>query len=110
MSDGVIDELTKILDKVVGLKNEAVIPKPSATRPPPKEKPVEVQEGPREKEVTLEEGQPTIETAQPPKGALAKMETRLMCYIDHVEERVMAHYDAPLLEMNQNLNTLIALL
>ena len=48
VSDGVIDELTKILDKVVGLKNEAVVPKPSATCPPSQEKPVKFQEGPRE--------------------------------------------------------------
>ena len=84
VSDDVIDELTKILDKVDGLKNEAVVPKPSATRPPPQEKPVKVQEGLREKEVTLEEGESTIETAQPPESALAKMETRLMRYVNHV--------------------------
>ncbi len=47
VSDGVIDELTKILDKVAGLKNEAVVPEPSATSPPPQEK--LVHEGPRKK-------------------------------------------------------------
>ena len=109
VSDGVIDELTKILDTLVGLKNEAVVPNPSATCPPPKEKPIEVQEGPREKEVTLKHRQPTIESAQPPDGALDKMETRLMHYINHVEEHVRAHYDAPLVEMNMKLDSLITL-
>ena len=33
-----------------------------------------------------------------------------MSYIDHVEERVRAHYDAPLTEMNWKLDTFIALL
>ncbi len=41
---------------------------------------------------------------------MAEMEARLMSYIDRVEERVRAHYDAPLAEMNRKLDTLIALL
>ena len=41
---------------------------------------------------------------------MAEMEARLMSVINHVEEWVWVHYDAPLVEMNQKINTLIAML
>ena len=107
VSDDIIEELARILDKVIGLKNEAE-PTPSAT--PPQPKLVKVQEGSREKEVTPEKGQPTPETAQPLEGTLAEMEARLMSYINRVKERVRVYYDAPLAEMNRKLDSLIALL
>ena len=53
---------------------------------------------------------PTIETTQPLEGALAKMEARLISYINRVEEQVQGHYDAPLAEMTWKLDTLITLL
>ena len=52
----------------------------------------------------LEEAEPVVETTRPSEGVLAEMEARLKGYINHVgqvvEERLRAHYDAPLAEFN----------
>lgn len=64
--DGNIEELVKVLDNVVGLKNKAIVPTPSPSRL----KPHKLHEGLREKKVPFQKVQPTIETAQPPVGAL----------------------------------------
>ena len=80
MSNDVIKDLTKILENVASLKNEAVVSTPS----PPRPKPHKLQEALREKEDHLEEVEPAVETTPPPEGALAEMEAKLKGYINHV--------------------------
>ena len=108
VSDGLTKDLMKILENVASLKNEAVVPTPSRQKPP------KFQEALREKEKPLKEAKPTIETAQHSEGALAEIEARLKGYINHVgrsvEERLRAHFEAPLVNLNQKVNSIITLL
>ena len=55
-----------------------------------------------------------MESAQPLEGVLAEREARLKSYINHVgravEQQIQIHYDPPLVDLNQKLDSIIALM